>query len=56
MFHYKCTDFYSPADELTIRWDDPDLAIDWPTKHPTVSDKDAKGLRLCHVPRDRLFE
>ena len=28
-FVYRCTDFYAPADERTIRWDDPDLAIDW---------------------------
>lgn len=56
MFHYKCTDLYSPKDELTIRWDDPDIGIDWPMKTPTVSEKDANGLRLREVPRERLFE
>lgn len=56
MFHYKCTDFYSPQDELAIRWDDPELGISWPVKVPTVSDKDAKGLRLRDVPRERLFK
>ena len=56
MFHYKCTDFYSPKDELTIRWDDPDIGIDWPIKTPTVSAKDSKGLRLKDVPRERLFK
>jgi dTDP-4-dehydrorhamnose 3,5-epimerase len=55
MFHYKCTDFYSPKDEMAIRWDDPDLAIAWPNKEPLVSEKDAKGLRLRDVPKDRLF-
>ena len=55
MFHYKCTEFYSPKDELTIRWNDPDLGIEWPLKDPTISEKDAKGLRLRDVPRDRLF-
>jgi len=55
MFHYKCTAFYSPADELTIRWDDPDLGIDWPMKAPLLSEKDAKGLRLREVPPERLF-
>ena len=55
MFHYKCTDFYSPKDEMTIHWNDPDLGIRWPKDNPIVSDKDAKGLRLKDVPPDRLF-
>jgi dTDP-4-dehydrorhamnose 3,5-epimerase len=43
---YKCTDFYSPADERCLRWDDPDLDISWPladNESPLVSDKDAAG-------------
>ncbi len=55
MFHYKCSDFYSPKEELTLRWDDPDLGIAWPIKNPLVSDKDAKGLRLRELPKERLF-
>ena len=55
MFHYKCTAFYSPRDEMTIRWDDPDIAIDWPTKNPLLSEKDANGLLLRDVPKERLF-
>jgi len=55
LFHYKCTAFYSPKDEMTLLWNDPELAIDWPLQNPTLSEKDAKGLRLRELPVDRLF-
>jgi dTDP-4-dehydrorhamnose 3,5-epimerase len=55
MFHYKCTDFYLPAGEMTVRWDDPDIGIRWPVSRPTLSEKDARGLRLRDVPPERLF-
>jgi len=55
LFHYKCTKFYSPKDELSIRWDDPDVGIEWPVKAPVVSEKDGKGLRLRDIPPERLF-
>lgn len=51
-FVYKCTDYYAPECERTLRWDDPELAIDWPLRGgsaPIVSDKDAAGLRLCEA-------
>lgn len=44
-FLYKTTDFYDPTSEVTIRWDDPDLAIDWPKDiTPLLSKKDSLGL------------
>jgi dTDP-4-dehydrorhamnose 3,5-epimerase len=52
---YKCTDFYAPADERTIAWNDPDLAIDWPLARgvlPTLSAKDAAAGALAEA---RLF-
>ncbi len=44
-FQYKCTDYYAPADEHCIRWDDPDLGIEWPLGGiaPVVSGKDEAG-------------
>ena len=54
-FYYKCTDYYSPKDEMTIQWDDPDIGIEWPVKDPILSDKDTKGLRLRDVSPQRLF-
>jgi dTDP-4-dehydrorhamnose 3,5-epimerase len=43
---YKTSDYYDPAGERTIRWNDPDLAINWPIpqgEHPIISEKDATG-------------
>jgi len=37
---YKATAEYSPTDERAVRWDDPTLAITWPTKTPLLSAKD----------------
>jgi dTDP-4-dehydrorhamnose 3,5-epimerase len=56
LFHYKCTDFYSPKDEMSIRWNDPDLGIQWPVKDAILSEKDAAAPRLRDVPRERLFD
>lgn len=55
MFHYKCTDFYSPKDELAIRWNDPALRIDWPIREPLLSEKDARAPLLSDLPPNRLF-
>lgn len=55
LFQYKCTAFYSPADELALRWDDPEVGIQWPVKDPLLSERDAKALRLRELPPDRLF-
>lgn len=51
---YKCTDYYNPACEMGIRWDDPKLRITWPIAQPSLSDKDAKGVLLAEIPVDRL--
>ncbi len=47
-FAYKVTDYYSPAGERTILWNDADLAIRWPVSAADVimSDKDKQGVRL----------
>jgi dTDP-4-dehydrorhamnose 3,5-epimerase len=46
-FLYKTTDYWAPQHERTLAWNDPDLAIDWPTGfQPVLSEKDARGARL----------
>ena len=51
-FEYKLTDFYAPEHERSIRWDDPDIAINWPLtegQEPLQSDKDAAGVALANA-------
>jgi len=46
LFHYKCSDYYTPIDEHGILWSDPDLNIDWPIDSPVLSDKDIQYKML----------
>lgn len=54
LFAYKCTDFYSPQNEVSVKWDDPDLAIPWPIVNPILSTKDKNGLCLSEIPQKWL--
>jgi dTDP-4-dehydrorhamnose 3,5-epimerase len=54
LFHYKCTDFYHPEAEGVIRWDDPQLSIDWPVDDPIVSDRDQAAPLLDDLPAERF--
>jgi dTDP-4-dehydrorhamnose 3,5-epimerase len=51
-FLYKTTEYYAPEHERCIRWDDPALAIAWPSSGspPQVSAKDARGVTLAEAP------
>jgi dTDP-4-dehydrorhamnose 3,5-epimerase len=55
LFSYKCTDYYSPADEGSLRWDDPDIGIQWPVASPVLSPKDRSAPLLGDIPEERLF-
>jgi dTDP-4-dehydrorhamnose 3,5-epimerase len=47
-FAYKVTDYYCPAGDRTIVWNDPDIGIPWPIRpeNTIVSEKDRKGATL----------
>ena len=50
VFLYKTTDYYAPAHERTIVWNDPSLAINWPVADPVVNAKDAAGMSFKQAP------
>lgn len=54
IFTYLCTATYDASADANIRWDDPQLAIDWPVSEPALSDKDARAPLLDQVAQDRL--
>lgn len=45
-FEYKCTDYYNPAHEGCLLWNDPQVGIEWPVTQPLLSEKDKVGKRL----------
>jgi dTDP-4-dehydrorhamnose 3,5-epimerase len=48
-FEYKCTEYYDPSDEGILFWNDHDLSISWPMKHPTLSEKDSTAPMLVEL-------
>jgi len=46
---YKCDELYSPADEMVLRFDDPDLGIDWGIGAPIISERDRNGSLLSEL-------
>ena len=53
---YKCSDYYAPETEGAIRWDDPDIGIDWLlTGDPILSQKDALAPSLKDFESPFIF-
>ena len=50
---YKCSEFYDPASEMGIAWNDPTLAIPWPVDPPILSERDRRHPLLADLG-DRL--
>ncbi|MGO4260117.1 dTDP-4-dehydrorhamnose 3,5-epimerase [Lysobacter sp. TAB13] len=54
VFTYLCTQTYDAQADAGLRWDDPDLAIDWPISEPTLSAKDQATPLLKDIAAERL--
>jgi dTDP-4-dehydrorhamnose 3,5-epimerase len=50
---YKCSEIYHPEDELGLRWNDPDIAIEWPALDPILSNKDAMLPFLADITSNK---
>ena len=53
---YKVSGRDSPGHEISVAWDDPDLAIAWPTTTPVLSDKDRAAPRLRDLASPFTFQ
>ena len=49
---YKCSEYYHPEDDYSLRWDDPDIGIVWPlvSSSPLLSQKDIDANSLANAP------
>jgi dTDP-4-dehydrorhamnose 3,5-epimerase len=52
VFQYKCSEFYNKENERAIRFDDPDLKINWGIENPIVSDKDRSAKFFREIEKD----
>lgn len=53
-FFYKCSDYYHPASECGVQWNDPKIGIDWNIENPHLSEKDLLYPPLHAVPTHQL--
>ena len=53
---YKCSDVYAPDCDGAVRWDDPQIGINWGVTAPVLSDKDQKAPLLADAPRPFKWE
>lgn len=54
LFNYLCTDVYVKEADAALRWNDADLAVDWPISIPSLSNKDEQAPFLKDIPEDSL--
>lgn len=49
ILNYKCSDYYNPTQSMGVRWDDPDLKINWGIKNLIISNNDKKLPYLSQI-------
>lgn len=52
-FEYKCTNYYDPASEGCLIWNDPTVGIEWPIETPLLSEKDKLGKYLMDLQQSK---
>ncbi|MEJ6392719.1 dTDP-4-dehydrorhamnose 3,5-epimerase [Gymnodinialimonas sp. 2305UL16-5] len=53
---YKCSDFYGPQTEGDLKWDDPEIGIDWKLDgDPILSERDAKACRFADLESPFIY-
>lgn len=50
---YLVDQYYNPADELGVLWNDPALGVSWPFADPVISERDRKNPRRAELPESR---
>jgi dTDP-4-dehydrorhamnose 3,5-epimerase len=56
IFHYKCSDYYTPDSEHGIAWNDQTINISWPISNPILSPKDKQYTGLNDISPEALFD
>jgi dTDP-4-dehydrorhamnose 3,5-epimerase len=54
-FMYKADNFYAPASDRNILWNDPEIGIDWGITDPILSEKDQKAPLLSESDVDFVY-
>lgn len=54
VFSYLCTDSYVKESDAAVRWNDAEIAVDWPISAPVLSAKDEAAPFLRDIAEDRL--
>ncbi len=49
---YKLTSVYDPSTEAGIRWDDPEIGVEWPVAEPQLSERDKVAPTLANVENE----